>query len=91
MLCVVFFFFLQSHLDWWPKIDAVYCYSGELRFMFSDTLNRVIQGAGTHAPLRMTPVRTLQYVFVSLNSLNIGRYSYCKASQSGLSSEPNSM
>lgn len=25
--------------------------------MFSDTLNRVIQGAGTHAPLRMTPVR----------------------------------
>uniref|UniRef100_A0AAQ5YYA7 Neurofibromin n=1 Tax=Amphiprion ocellaris TaxID=80972 RepID=A0AAQ5YYA7_AMPOC len=48
----------NSHLDWWPKIDAVYCYSGELRFMFSDTLNRVIQGAGTHAPLRMTPSLT---------------------------------
>lgn len=47
----------QSHLDWWPKIDALYCYSGELRFMFSDTLNRVIQGAGTHAPLRPTTVR----------------------------------
>lgn len=52
----------QSALDWWPKIDAVYCYSGELRIMFADTLNRVIQGAGTHAPLRMTPVRTLQRV-----------------------------
>uniref|UniRef100_A0A668AWN6 Neurofibromin 1 n=1 Tax=Myripristis murdjan TaxID=586833 RepID=A0A668AWN6_9TELE len=37
----------NSHLDWWPKIDAVYCYSGELRFMFSDTLNRVIQSLGT--------------------------------------------
>lgn len=49
--------YFQSHLDWWPKIDTVYCYSGELRFMFSDTLNRVIQGTGTHAPLRMTPVR----------------------------------
>lgn len=49
----------QSHLDWWPKIDAVYCYSGELRFMFSDTLNRVLQGIGTHPPLRMTPVRPL--------------------------------
>ncbi|KAM4566312.1 neurofibromin isoform 5-T6 [Odontesthes bonariensis] len=48
----------NSHLDWWPKIDAVYCYSGELRFMFSDTLNRVIQGTGSHAPLRMTPSLT---------------------------------
>uniref|UniRef100_A0A8C5EQ88 Neurofibromin 1b n=1 Tax=Gouania willdenowi TaxID=441366 RepID=A0A8C5EQ88_GOUWI len=47
-----------SHLDWWPKIDAVYCYSGELRFMFADTLNRVIQGGGTHAPIRMTPSLT---------------------------------
>ncbi|XP_029372563.1 neurofibromin isoform X3 [Echeneis naucrates] len=50
----------NSHLDWWPKIDAVYCYSGELRFMFSDTLNRVIQGAATHAPLRMTPSLTFK-------------------------------
>lgn len=56
--CAVYF---QSDLDWWPKIDAVYCYSGELRFMFSDTLNRVVQGASTHAPLRMTPVRLQQY------------------------------
>ncbi|XP_041660852.1 neurofibromin isoform X2 [Cheilinus undulatus] len=45
----------QSQLDWWPKIDAVYCYSGELRSMFADTLSRVVLGAGTHAPLRMTP------------------------------------
>uniref|UniRef100_A0A3Q2XZV9 Neurofibromin 1 n=1 Tax=Hippocampus comes TaxID=109280 RepID=A0A3Q2XZV9_HIPCM len=49
---------MQSHLDWWPKIDAVYCYSGELRFMFSDTLNRVVQS--THAPLRMTPSLTFK-------------------------------
>nr|XP_049581580.1 neurofibromin isoform X8 [Syngnathus scovelli] len=48
----------NSHLDWWPKIDAVYCYSGELRFMFSDTLNRVAQS--THAPLRMTPSLTFK-------------------------------
>ncbi|XP_027855489.1 neurofibromin [Xiphophorus couchianus] len=48
----------NSHLDWWPKIDAVYHYSGELRFMFSDTLNRVVQSTGTHAPLRMTPSLT---------------------------------
>uniref|UniRef100_A0A8C7K103 Neurofibromin n=1 Tax=Oncorhynchus kisutch TaxID=8019 RepID=A0A8C7K103_ONCKI len=45
----------NSDLDWWPKIDAVYCYSGELRLMFSDTLSRVMQGLHTHAPLRMTP------------------------------------
>eukprot|EP00064_Thunnus_orientalis_P004302 superscaffoldBa00000388_g4313 len=50
----------NSHLDWWPKIDAVYCYSSELRFMFSDTLNRVVQGIGTHAPLRMTPSLTFK-------------------------------
>lgn len=62
------FSLFQSHLDWWPKIDAVYCYSGELRFMFADTLNRVIQGAGTHAPLRMTPVRALPCVFNCIKS-----------------------
>uniref|UniRef100_A0A673WY07 Neurofibromin 1 n=1 Tax=Salmo trutta TaxID=8032 RepID=A0A673WY07_SALTR len=28
----------NSPLDWWPKIDAVYCYSGELRIMVSETL-----------------------------------------------------
>ncbi|KAF0022471.1 neurofibromin isoform X1 [Scophthalmus maximus] len=50
----------NSHLDWWPKIDTVYCHSGELRFMFSDTLNRVIQGVSTHAPLRMTPSLTFK-------------------------------
>ncbi|KAF7700963.1 neurofibromin isoform X1 [Silurus meridionalis] len=38
----------NSPLDWWPKIDAVYCYSGELRTMFAETL------ASIHTPLRMT-------------------------------------
>ncbi|XP_052323826.1 neurofibromin-like isoform X2 [Oncorhynchus keta] len=38
----------NSDLDWWPKIDAVYCYSGELRLMFSDTLSRLMQGLHTH-------------------------------------------
>lgn len=70
VLCTLLFLVLcclnfQSHLDWWPKIDAVYCYSGELRFMFSDTLNRVVQGAGTHAPLRMTPVRQWQQFYIT--------------------------
>ncbi|XP_075993756.1 neurofibromin isoform X2 [Genypterus blacodes] len=50
----------NSHLDWWPKIDAVYCYSGKLRLMFADTLTRVVQGVGTHAPLRMTPSLTFK-------------------------------
>uniref|UniRef100_A0A8C6WKC0 Neurofibromin n=1 Tax=Neogobius melanostomus TaxID=47308 RepID=A0A8C6WKC0_9GOBI len=45
----------NSHLDWWPKIDTVYCYSGELRFMFADTLTKV-QGLATHPPIRMTPI-----------------------------------
>uniref|UniRef100_A0A674CRY8 Neurofibromin 1 n=1 Tax=Salmo trutta TaxID=8032 RepID=A0A674CRY8_SALTR len=45
----------NSDLDWWSKIDAVYCYSGELRLMFSDTLSRVMHGLHTHAPQRMTP------------------------------------
>ncbi|XP_072557475.1 neurofibromin isoform X1 [Paramormyrops kingsleyae] len=56
----------NSPLDWWPKIDAVYCYSGELRSMFNDTLGRVIQGFGTHAPLRMTPSQTFKEKMTSL-------------------------
>ncbi|XP_033905586.2 neurofibromin isoform X3 [Acipenser ruthenus] len=50
----------NSALDWWPKIDAVYCYSGELRGMFSETLSRVMQGFSAHAPLRMTPSLTFK-------------------------------
>uniref|UniRef100_A0A672PGP8 Neurofibromin 1 n=1 Tax=Sinocyclocheilus grahami TaxID=75366 RepID=A0A672PGP8_SINGR len=49
-----------SHLDWWPKIDAIYCYSGELRTMFADTLGRVVQSLGAHPPLRMTSSLTFK-------------------------------
>ncbi|XP_018604171.2 neurofibromin isoform X3 [Scleropages formosus] len=56
----------NSPLDWWPKIDAVYCYSGELRTMFTDTLGRVMQGVGTHAPLRMTTSLTFKEKMTSL-------------------------
>lgn len=67
--CFVFSSDVQSHLDWWPKIDTIYCYSGELRAMFADTQTRVIQSLSAHAPLRMTPVRhallhTLAHEFV---------------------------
>lgn len=47
---------LQSALDWWPRIDAVYCHAVELRSMFSDTLHRAMQGCGAHPAIRMTPV-----------------------------------
>ncbi|XP_051717330.1 neurofibromin isoform X2 [Ctenopharyngodon idella] len=50
----------NSHLDWWPKIDAIYCYSGELRTMFADTLGRVIQSLSAHPPLRMTSSLTFK-------------------------------
>uniref|UniRef100_A0A8B9GUI7 Neurofibromin 1b n=1 Tax=Astyanax mexicanus TaxID=7994 RepID=A0A8B9GUI7_ASTMX len=56
----------NSPLDWWPKIDAVYCYSGELRAMFTETLGRITQGCSTHTPLRMTPSLTLREKMTSL-------------------------
>ncbi|XP_064425136.1 neurofibromin [Latimeria chalumnae] len=56
----------NSALDWWPKIDAVYCYSGELRIMFAETLNKVIQCCSAHAPVRMTPSLTFKEKMTSL-------------------------
>uniref|UniRef100_A0A7M4ET45 Neurofibromin n=1 Tax=Crocodylus porosus TaxID=8502 RepID=A0A7M4ET45_CROPO len=56
----------NSALDWWPKIDAVYCHSVELRSMFSETLHKAIQGCGTHATIRMTPSLTLREKMTSL-------------------------
>uniref|UniRef100_A0A8C7WEM7 Neurofibromin 1b n=1 Tax=Oncorhynchus mykiss TaxID=8022 RepID=A0A8C7WEM7_ONCMY len=56
----------NSPLDWWPKIDAVYCYSGELRIMVSETLGHVMRGCSTHAPLRMTPSLTFKEKMTSL-------------------------
>ncbi|XP_074045107.1 neurofibromin isoform X16 [Macrotis lagotis] len=43
----------NSALDWWPKIDAVYCHSVELRNMFGETLHKAVQGCGAHAAIRM--------------------------------------
>lgn len=51
--------FLQSALDWWPKIDAVYCHSVELRNMFGETLHKALQGCGAHPAIRMAPVREI--------------------------------
>ncbi|CAO2644434.1 Nf1 [Lemmus lemmus] len=45
----------NSALDWWPKIDAVYCHSVELRHMFGETLNKAMQGCGAHPAIRMAP------------------------------------
>uniref|UniRef100_A0A4W3I9K3 Neurofibromin n=1 Tax=Callorhinchus milii TaxID=7868 RepID=A0A4W3I9K3_CALMI len=56
----------NSAVDWWPKIDAVYCYSGELRSMFTETLNRVMQSCSAHAPLRMTQSLTFKEKMTSL-------------------------
>ncbi|KAG7321854.1 hypothetical protein KOW79_014712 [Hemibagrus wyckioides] len=50
----------NSHLDWWPKIDTIYCYSGELRAMFAETQARVVQSLSAHPPLRMTPSLTFK-------------------------------
>uniref|UniRef100_A0ABM5EN50 Neurofibromin isoform X1 n=1 Tax=Pogona vitticeps TaxID=103695 RepID=A0ABM5EN50_9SAUR len=56
----------NSSLDWWPKIDAVYCHSVELRSMFSETLHKALQGSGVHTPIRMTPSLTFKEKMTSL-------------------------
>ncbi|XP_048125344.1 neurofibromin isoform X2 [Alosa alosa] len=58
----------NSPLDWWPKIDTVYCYSGELRTMFAETLGRVTQtcSSTTHAPLKLTSSLTFKEKMTSL-------------------------
>ncbi|XP_070591406.1 neurofibromin isoform X2 [Erythrolamprus reginae] len=56
----------NSALEWWPKIDAVYCHSVELRSMFSETLHKALQGSGVHTPIRMTPSLTFKEKMTSL-------------------------
>uniref|UniRef100_A0A8D0C3L8 Neurofibromin n=1 Tax=Salvator merianae TaxID=96440 RepID=A0A8D0C3L8_SALMN len=56
----------NSALDWWPKIDAVYCHSVELRSMFNETLHKALQGSGVHPPIRMTPSLTFKEKMTSL-------------------------
>ncbi|CAG0920975.1 unnamed protein product [Notodromas monacha] len=43
----------QEPLRWWPDISMMYFKSVELRGMLIDTLNKVIQGYVSHAPLKM--------------------------------------
>nr|ACA43017.1 neurofibromin 1 isoform CRA_b [Bos taurus] len=50
----------NSALDWWPKIDAVYCHSVELRNMFGETLHKAVQGCGAHPAIRMAPSLTFK-------------------------------
>eukprot|EP00069_Balaena_mysticetus_P001885 bmy_15637T0 len=56
----------NSALDWWPKIDAVYCHSVELRNMFGETLHKAIQGCGAHPAIRMAPSLTFKEKVTSL-------------------------
>merc|ERR1719208_546111 len=44
----------QPRLPWWPQIDMLYSKSAELRAMFTESLNRVIQGY-QHQPAKMIP------------------------------------
>lgn len=50
----------QPRLPWWPQIDLVYVRSGELRALFTDTLNKATQGYIAHTPLRMITSLTLK-------------------------------
>lgn len=72
--------FVQSALDWWPKIDAVYCHSVELRNMFGETLNKAVQGCGAHPAIRMAPVRLIMnfesHLLPSTFSMSLS-HSYC--------------
>ncbi|GBP42984.1 Neurofibromin [Eumeta japonica] len=43
----------QPRLPWWPQIELLYPRGGELRTMFTDTLNKATQGYIVHTPLRM--------------------------------------
>ena len=45
----------QPRLVWWPTIDIVLSRAGELRNLFTDTLNQVNQGMGSSTPLRAPP------------------------------------
>ncbi|XP_055476191.1 neurofibromin isoform X5 [Psammomys obesus] len=56
----------NSALDWWPKIDAVYCHSVELRNMFGETLHKAVQGCGAHPTIRMAPSLTFKEKVTSL-------------------------
>lgn len=51
---------VQPRLPWWPQIDLVYARSGELRALFTDTLNKATQGYIAHTPLRMITSLTLK-------------------------------
>lgn len=33
----------QPRLNWWPQVELLYSRSGELRAMFTDTLNKATQ------------------------------------------------
>jgi hypothetical protein len=61
----------QPRLPWWPQIDLVYNKSSDLRLMFTDTLNKALQGCITHTTLRMIPVTEflLNFVVLILKSL----------------------
>ncbi|XP_058445954.1 neurofibromin-like, partial [Malaya genurostris] len=50
----------QARLPKWPQIDLVYARSGELRALFTDTLNKATQGYSAHTPLRMITSLTLK-------------------------------
>ncbi|XP_078599565.1 neurofibromin-like isoform X3 [Branchiostoma floridae x Branchiostoma japonicum] len=56
----------QRAMPWWPKIDTLYSFSGELRTMLTDTLRKVTEGCSTNTPLRLSQSMTLREKVTSL-------------------------
>lgn len=50
----------QPKVPWWPQSNVVQNRSGELRILFTDTLNKATQGYIAHTPLRMITSLTLK-------------------------------
>ncbi|XP_020288690.1 neurofibromin isoform X3 [Pseudomyrmex gracilis] len=64
--------FTQPRLPWWPEINLMYSYGTELRHMFTDTLNKVMQNyTGNTQTLRMIHTFTFKSKEEMTNSRNL--------------------
>ena len=77
----------QRRLIWWPTIDILLSRAGELRNMFTDTLNKVNQGVtGNLTPLRPSAKTITEHLHTKLR---IKVYSSDKTSSSRDEEGPN--
>ncbi|ESO97611.1 hypothetical protein LOTGIDRAFT_104331 [Lottia gigantea] len=66
----------ETRLPWWPDISLIYGKAGELRHMFTDTVNKVTQGFSSHCTTKSSTSVTSSFKMTKTADETLNNYKH---------------